>query len=66
MYNGRKQTISTLLSIALLLSATCGLLKQESYLIPEEIQLERIMEIKDLNGKRKRLLPKKLCKSNGI
>ena len=59
MYNGRKQTISTLLSIALLLSATCGLLKQESYLIPEEIQLERIMELKDLNGKRKRLLPKK-------
>ena len=57
--NSKKKTISTLLSIALLLSATCGLLKETPFIMPEEISLESLIEAKGMNGKRKQLLPLK-------
>jgi hypothetical protein len=52
-YNNRKKTISTLLSIAVLLSAIYGSLKEEKYILPEKLQIEQQDKENELCKKKK-------------
>lgn len=54
-YNTRKKTISLLLVAALALSSALKAEEMHPFLLPEEVTLESLQELKDKNGKKRKL-----------
>ena len=57
----RKKTISVLLSASLLLSSALNIEAIDPFILPDEISIESLLELKEKNGKKKRLLNKNMC-----